>query len=151
MDDRTTELATWRAEAERELEKAQSSMDDAQRRLDAARERLSLLDRLLLLEGRGLPADEASTPDGRPQDFLDACEAVLREAGEPLHVSELLTRLKAASVSLPGRGTDANIIVRLRRAEDRFVRTGRGMYGLTEFGVPEVPTSTKRRRKRRRS
>jgi hypothetical protein len=152
MDDRATELATWKVEAERELEDAQRSMSEAQSRLEAARERLGLLERLQVLE-LGEPVKEVSTSQGagHSPDFLDACEAILREAGEPLHIADLLARLQAASVSIPGRGTDANVIVRLRRAEGRFVRTGRGTYGLPEFGVPEAPTSTRRRRKKRKS
>jgi hypothetical protein len=71
-------------------------------------------------------------------DLLDECERILREAGGPVHIKDLHSALLQQGIPLPGKGTEANVIVRLRRAKERFVRTGRGTYGLPEFGLPEV-------------
>jgi hypothetical protein len=150
MDERTEELKKWRAQQQRLLEEAQDDLMNAQKRVDAARERLALLDRLLVLEGDEEPGPEFPMGEG-PENFMDACERVLREAGRPMHISELLEGLRDGGVALPGRGTDANVIVRLRRSDGRFVRTGRGTYGLPEFGIPEAPTTNRRRRARRKT
>ena len=149
------ELTAWRELARAEVERAQSDLAEAQRRADATRERLGLLDRLLALEQSG-PVDESSTGGlvsvrnaiEEPPGLLDSCERIIRDRGQPVHISELLPALNEAGVAIPGRGTDANVIVRLRRAPDRFVRTGRGMYALPEFGLHEAPTKRKKKRRR---
>jgi pyridoxal/pyridoxine/pyridoxamine kinase len=57
-------------------------------------------------------------------------------AGEPLHISELLGRLQAASVSLPGRGTDANVMIGgfIAGANTKVIVRALGPT-LTQFGV----------------
>jgi hypothetical protein len=81
-------------------------------------------------------------------DLEDAVEELLRAAGEPLHISKIRETLVAQGVPIPGRGDDANIIVRLRRFEDRFTRTARGTYGLAEWGIPALRSKTRKRPRR---
>jgi hypothetical protein len=78
-------------------------------------------------------------------------EAILAEKGEPMHIGALRDVLIERGIPLPGRGDEANIIVRLRRDDTRFTRTGRGTYGLTAWGLPAVaPTRRKKVRRRRK-
>ena len=75
----------------------------------------------------------------------DHVEQMLRSANEPVHISKIRQALVDAGVPLPGRGDEANIIVRLARDTGRFVRTGRGTYGLVALGATEVrPTRIKK-------
>lgn len=175
--DRLEQLAKWRTEAQADLIEAQAELASAEHRLQACRERLHLLDRLLAVEesataapaeahpasepagGRvtslsGLRPDELSSAtapwatEARADELLDACERVVREAGRPLHISELHKALLGSSVAIPGRGTEANLLVRLHRASERFVRTGRGTYAPPDM-APEVRPVQKRRVRRR--
>jgi hypothetical protein len=57
--------------------------------------------------------------------------------------------LREAEVQIPGAGTQANLITHLRR-DPRFVRPSRGMYGLSEWGLENMPTPTRRKRRRKR-
>lgn len=141
---RTEELRRWRHEASAELQHAQDELRAAQRRIDATRERVSLLDRLLAVEeGNGVGANPAAPPDA--DALLNACEELVKGAGKPLHVKELIDGLVQRGVPLPGRGNEANLITRLHRSDGRFVRTGRGTYAPASFGLPEVRPTRKRR------
>jgi hypothetical protein len=126
-----------------ELENAQRDLSGAQRRLEDARERLRLLDRLLAVE---LPAESGTEATLSTADaLLDACEAIIAEAGKPLHIRDLLNALIKRGIPLPGRGLEANLIVRLQRSNGRFVRVGRGTYAPANLGLPEKPPTRQRR------
>jgi hypothetical protein len=144
------ELQEWQSEAHEELERAQVDLARAQKRLDEAQDRLRLLHQLLALE-QDKGSDAVKDTRQNPGDFLDACEQVLRDAGKPIHIKELQSALLERGVPLPGRGTEANLIVRLKRSDGRFVRTGRGTYGLSEFGVPEKKPVRRRKTAKRGS
>jgi hypothetical protein len=71
--------------------------------------------------------------------------------GRALHISELHEELLARGVPIPGRGTEANLIVRLQRSDGRFVRVGRGMYAPQKMKIPEAKPVRIRRAAERRS
>lgn len=68
---------------------------------------------------------------------------VLRERGKPTHISEVRAELLRRKVPIPGKGTDANVIVHLSKSL-QVCRVGRGLYALKEWGVPEVPRRNRR-------
>lgn len=120
-------------------------------RLMRATEERDLLQRLLQLSG-----DENATVATEPQvkrqtkeggTLEDRLEDLLRSHGAPMHISEIHKSLVSSGVDLPGRGDEANIILRLRRDESRFVRTGRGTYALAD-GKHEHTPPTRHRKKR---
>lgn len=74
---------------------------------------------------------------------------VLGERGKPLHISELRTELERRGIPIPGKGTDANVIVYLSRCND-ICRVGRGLYALRAWNVPEVPGRRRRSARKRR-
>jgi len=137
-------LQAWAETIELEIKEITSEILSLQQRLDAAHEKLDLVRRLIHLS-----TSNAVSPSGNvattPTPFQtvtlpgieDHIEKVLRSRGKPVHISEIRASLIQMGVPLPGRGDEANIILRLRRANDRFIRTGRGTYGLTEWNMPE--------------
>ena len=142
---RVQQMVLWREETVQEIEEARRDQAAAQRHVEQARERLAAIDRLLAVEGG---SRELASVREEAVDLLDACERILRGAGDSMHVNQLHSALLEAGVPIPGKGTEANLIVRLTRSDGRFIRTGRGTYGLPEFGLPEVK-SVKRKRRRK--
>jgi len=139
---RIDELRCWREQAQREIEDGRVEISRIQARLKEVEERLSLVDRLIALEGGKEDREMTMQSDS----LLDACTRLMRDKGQPMHVSELHQLLLAQGVPIPGKGTEANLIVRLQRSDGRFIRTGKGTYSLAEFGLPEVKPHRRRRR-----
>lgn len=149
-------LAAWEKAIEGEIAEIASMMAPLQTKLDAAREKLDLVQRLRHLVVGSRKSDKPSNPASNgaatsPSLEVEGhIEAILEKAGEPLHIGSIRQQLIERGVPLPGRGDEANIILRLRRAPNQFVRTGRGMYGLSRWNLQAVPPSAKKRRFRRR-
>lgn len=74
---------------------------------------------------------------------------ILSERGKPLHISDLRTELARRGIPIPGKGTDANVIVYLSRSID-ICRVGRGLYALRTWNVPEVPARRRRSLRKKR-
>ena len=154
-------LSTWRASLARQVEELRQAITTHQAELAQVEEKLALVTKLIDAESRGQVssldingADEAATsllqPSSqlsRPADLETTVEEILRDAGAPLHISDIRGALLERGVPIPGRGDDANIIVRLRRYDERFTRTARGTYGLAEWGLAALKT-TKRKPRR---
>ncbi len=148
---------------EKEVEEIRAEIAPLENRLGAARERLDLVQRLIRLTERDnnvprgisdVSKQRSSESVARPlpakQDLEVHLEQVLRDAAKPMHISEIRRALVDRAASLPGRGDEANIIVRLRRAPELFTRTGRGMYALASLGLNTVPPEKRKRRVRTR-
>ncbi len=156
-------LSAWEAALAREAEDLRTEIRTKQADLAKVEERLTLVTKLIEVETRvpGVspePNGEVGTPEpwtpadvpagaAVTTDLEQAVEEILRAAGEPLHISDIRATLIERQVPIPGRGDDANIIVRLRRFEDRFTRTARGTYGLAEWGIPALTSKTGKRRR----
>jgi hypothetical protein len=82
-----------------------------------------------------------------------AAHKVLRQAGTPLHFSEVEARLRAGGISLPAdsRGARLRIGKALDRRRDLFVRVGRGTFSAVVTDAPprtrpaREPRETRRR------
>lgn len=88
---------------------------------------------------------QANTKPKHP--LVDAVFEELASAGRPVHISDLMRIVRARGISIPGSGSQANLISYLRR-ERQFVRTSRGMYGLAVWGLDDGPTIQRQKRKR---
>jgi hypothetical protein len=149
-------LREWQADLEAKAQQLRVEIADRTERLRLVEEQLSLLTRLLELSG--IPRDSAKTiedgqirtqvlaPKNGEGQFEDEVEKILKEHGKPMHISDIRSALIDADCEIPGRGDDANIIVRIRRYPDRFTRTARGTYALADWGLPEMKTKSKRAR-----
>lgn len=155
-------LSAWQGALARQAEELRAEIRTKQTDLAQIEERLTLVTKLIEVETRAQAGALAPNVEGAPtappvlttasarsatSDLEDAVEEILRAASTPLHISAIRDALVARGVPIPGRGDDANIIVRLRRFEDRFTRTARGTYGLAEWGIPELKSSTRKRRR----
>jgi hypothetical protein len=150
------------------ISRAEHERAQLERAVTAAREEERLLLRLLALRRGAAPTQaEASVVSQEPEIGLPepvgsittaenarhpAVQAVVQElaaAGRPLHISDLMRILHDAQVKIPGAGTQANLITHLRR-DPRLVRPSRGMYGLSAWGLENMPTTIHRKRRRKR-
>ena len=152
--------------AESEVRELMERMSPLHAQLEAARERLDLIHRLIRVSGGNntiahlAPQEGHKEADGdrrlrtesqfRFSALEEHVEDLLRKAKQPLHIAKIREALVERGVPLPGRGDEANIIVRLRRNETRFTRTGRGVYGLSEWKMEAVPPAKRTVKRRRR-
>jgi hypothetical protein len=104
---------------------------------------------LKLLEAEDVELAE-DVLDIAPKSVSDMAYEVLSslDGQRPLHYRELADLIMAEGKHIPGQDPAANLISHLGR-DERFVRTGRGIYGLAEWGL-EIPRKTKPRRRTRR-
>jgi len=96
---------------------------------------------------RAAPADSKARISIHPIEH--GAIGVLEERGKPVHISELRAELARRGIPVPGKGTDANVIVHLARSA-QVCRVGRGLYALRAWGVPEVPSRRRRAARRGR-
>jgi hypothetical protein len=139
---RIDELTRWERELIEEQERIARELEPLLSRRDQLRAKLELIHRLKGLEQDATQqvGQTQSSKVVRPNafaasrtvasDLQAAVFNVLRQAGKPLHVREIREALQTQGVTIPGKGTDANIIVHLRRAPDVFERKRRGIYSL---------------------
>jgi len=66
-------------------------------------------------------------------DFEERVAEIIDAIGEPIHISVIENKLREQKILIPGKGTRANIISRLNRANTLFKRTSPGTYGLLEW------------------
>jgi hypothetical protein len=106
---------------------------------------------LQLLTAEGVSPDSVEVQGLQPLSVADMAYEVLsrREDQEPAHYRQLAGEIMSEGKLIPGKNPAANLIAHLGR-DDRFVRTGRGIYGLAEWGLKAAP-SRKRRRSRRKT
>lgn len=149
-------LAAARARIARS-ERERAELDQA---IAAAREEERLLLRLLGLRRGdvaqvggadappGVPAPSPELAVGRGHPAVLAVIEELAAAGRPVHISELVRLLRRRGIPIPGAGTQANLITHLRR-DARLVRPSRGMYGLSAWGLENMPAGLRQRRRKR--
>lgn len=135
----------------------EARLNQLQLALTAGRREEALLEDLLALRNGELKKGNVSVAErpesvseqGRtPHPVVEATVDILKHAGRPIHISELMTTLTKEEVQIPGSGDQANLISHLRR-DPRIARPARGLYGLREWGLEDLTTTRKRRTRRR--
>jgi len=112
----------------RRLERLQKERDRLQRRLEMLERKIAAI----AGGGGGLATRVRLTAGGRvrnPKSLVATLEQVLREAGKPLSVSEILERVQASGY----RSSSANFRALVNQTlikEKRFAKVDRGVYQL---------------------
>lgn len=122
-------LVEKREEVWRELEALRAEQRLIGERLGVKEAQLRNIDELLALEGRVDAPRSAGDELRAGITFLDNAVELLRSERSGLHYKAMLERLNGNGVNVPGRDPAANLLAHLGR-DDRFVRVGRGTYGL---------------------
>lgn len=136
---RREQLDAWANDLQSEMRRVEGELGPLLARKEDLRARLELIQRLSELESKdGREGDRAegltrSVPATAGSALEAAAREILEATGRPMHVSEIRAALRDRGVPIPGRGTDANVILYLRRARDVFDRPARGTYGLTAW------------------
>ena len=150
-------LELWAQQIEKEIAEITAGLGPLQDRLAAAREKLDLVNRLIHLSTpdrtRSLHHSQASSPVPTPPPspgIEGRIEEILRSSGSPMHIRDIRNALIQKGVPLPGKGDEANIILRLRRDNARFIRTERGTYALVDWHLPAYSPVPRKKKVRRR-
>lgn len=156
LDDKTVEA--WLAEVTERTRANTAEIARLRSEIAADTRREAALKALLAAAPNGSRSPEVSATLATPADSIarisihpieQGAIGILRERAQPVHISELRAELTRRGVPIPGKGTDANVIVYLTRSE-QVCRVGRGLYALRDLGVPEVPSRRRRAARKRR-
>lgn len=122
-----------------------------QENLSRLRVQLDFVERALSAGTKG-PTSPPEVSDSIPSkpNVSDRIFEILRDAGQPLHVTEIRNQYVAKGFTVPGQGTESNLLVYIVR-DSRFTRVSKGTYALTQAGVTtKTPPKPKTKRRRRR-
>ena len=162
-DDLIKTLSMRKVQLFNEMQESQIVLANAQARVEEIDKELNLLSSLLDLhlnqQGTVVNDDNylkepiriAQQFKSKSSRFEAAIKDILKdfEKQNGMHIKDIKNELRRRKIAIPGLGTMANIITRMRRANDTFVRVAPGTYALTEAVIEttepeEVQTSNKR-------
>lgn len=156
----TDTLSRAATELQARIATRQSGIRELTLALERDQRELALIAELLRLRGHpamstGASVDEAArlraahgARNGN-NALVEAVTSILAEAGRPLHIQELTAAVKDRGVSIPGKGSIANVISVIRNRPE-ISRPQRGLYTLTEWGASGRTISLRRVRPTRR-
>jgi hypothetical protein len=152
------DIDEWRQRLRNELSELERQTTPLLAHMRQLKQQLDLLDKLADVTARGASTEPSesgaagslpSTPVG--QSLTEVVFEILRQAGEPLHISVIREKYLASGHQIPGKGNESNLIAYMVR-DPRFARVAKGTYTLASAGVtPPLKRRRKRRRRRRRA
>jgi hypothetical protein len=152
-------LRAWMAALESRVAELNESVRPLLAEIEKTKQQLDLVHRLLKLEaGNGAPAQVSAASSDPSRGFgktagegsvPDALAVLLQEAGRPLHISQIKERFLNTGRTIPGRGTETNLISYMVR-DGRFVRVAKGTYTFAPLGGTRRLQHRRRRRRRSR-
>jgi len=113
----------------------------------AKQEELAAVENVLAFKDPDFAAARAASlaqgrRDRRTGALPDAARGVLLELGQPVYYQDLYEAMRERGIMVPGKNPVANLVSQMGR-DDRFVRVGRGTYGLLEWqGVGQDAEAT---------
>lgn len=136
-----TKIKSLQEEISAERQKVRNLLENIQEKEEQAEHIIKLLE----LEGVTFSDGELKLA---PVSVADMGYEVLKRqpTQEPIHYKKIAELIAAEGKLIPGKDPAANLVSHLGR-DDRFVRTGRGMYGLREWGLEPAKTKKTQRRK----
>jgi hypothetical protein len=78
------------------------------------------------------PITEKISSEGKRMSQVDMVCDILRTAGKPLHITEILERVEKNFGQLLDRESVVSSLVKKVRRQDRFVRTDKNVFGLRQ-------------------
>jgi hypothetical protein len=137
------DLKVWEAELRAEQAALSKQLEPLLNQRDELRTKIELVQKLVAMESDpGTPSDVKLPATLTAAAELQAVvREILEERSEPMHISDIRVALLGRGFPIPGKGTDANIIVHLRRAPHMFSKSGRGTYGLKNSGNGTRPNA----------
>lgn len=116
-------------ESREDLDEAKRELAAAQQRVRMAERALSAIQDIRMMRARSEDADRSEVS---PRDqFIETVAIVIAEHGGEMRLSALREELYTRGIALPGKGTDANLLARLRRSHGRVQHVRRGVYAVT--------------------
>lgn len=148
-----SELGGLLHQLEEQYGREQAQLAVRQANVQNLRQQIQLLKQLIALrDGQGdsnqSGVDPSLTTSATKATLSELVRDILDAHGQPMHIAMIRGALIAQGHSIPGRGTDANVIAHISR-NDSIVRVGKGMYALASWGLTTMP-KRKRRATRRR-
>ena len=159
-DDLIKTLSMRKVQLFNEMQESQILLANAQARVEEIDKELNLLSSLLdlhLNQQRKVVTDDENLPESNDDYFKDAIriaqqfkskssrfeaaiKEILKDFGKQngMHIKDIKDELRRRKIAIPGLGTMANIITRMRRANDTFVRVAPGTYALMEAVIETV-------------
>ncbi len=125
-------LEIWRAELEARIVALDAQLAPIERELGRTKQQLDLVQRLLHLEG-GTGEEPVKAPvvppilNGAP--VIEVIAGILRDSAQPLHITEIRRRYLATGRTIPGQGTESNLLAYMTRSP-HFERVAKGTYRL---------------------
>jgi multidrug efflux pump subunit AcrA (membrane-fusion protein) len=155
LDD-AVQIEELRAQLQSRLAQIEGQIQPLQAEAAKLRTQLDLVTKLLhvtkadgtILEPSQPVSTSASVAPGKA--VADNVAEILVNAGQPLHVSEIHARYLRTGQPIPGKGTEANLLVYMVR-DRRFTRVAKGTYALGNSATTIAKAPVKRRGRRRRS
>jgi HB1, ASXL, restriction endonuclease HTH domain len=86
---------------------------------------------------RRLKAGEQKAPPRSSRKGMsqaDMAYDILKRAGAPLHVSEIIERIEQTHGQRVDRESLASALIKKVQRRNRFIRSGKNVFGLIEFG-----------------
>lgn len=86
---------------------------------------------------RRLRSGEQAAKPRSPREGMsqvDMAYDILKKAGVPLHVSEIIARIEHVHGQRVDRESLASALIKKVRRNNRFVRSDKNVFGLIEFG-----------------
>lgn len=131
-------IRSWIAAAEEELSQLTAESERLHRLIAQARTQLGLMYELLATV-TGQTEDRASEHSPREKSVrervVDGVIEILKDHDQPMRIQDIHSEFLRREFPLPGSGTPGNIAAHLVD-KSTFVRSKRGVYGLTEWAVP---------------
>jgi len=125
------------------LEEDQKQAKILNERIDQKQQQIQYVQKLLTLEGVNVGnTNTNSTIADAAYNFLKR-----RSKAKPFYYKDLAKLILQEGKTIPGKDPAANLIAHLGR-DERFTRTGRGLYALKEWGLKSTKRPKKRKKKK---
>jgi hypothetical protein len=148
-------LRKWRDDLAEEMAQLKAQIEPLDAQLRHKQEELAAVESLLALQHADPDAQAATLPSPQltaqraTSVISDAVYELLQTERVPAHYREIHARLCERGAHVPGRNPAANLLTHIAR-DERFVRVGRGTYGLAEWGQTKGKQGRRQRRRRPR-